>query len=156
MADFKFNQELPLTDMEDTKLKNIKGSFRLVASGSTGTVSLSANTWKSCTFASALTILDSQYVYNTGNKMGFYKTGKYVFIYLQRAKDNNTSQGCGFYVHDEVNNQTLTWGSNAYRWTLNGICMFDITAGDVIYPAMYSNTAITANTMKVWVFSVGM
>ena len=115
MADLKINQELPLADMENTKLKNIKGGFRLVASGSTGTVSLSANTWKSCTFASSLTILDSQYVYNTGNKMGFYKTGKYVFIYLQRAKDSNTSQGCGFYVHDEVNNQTLTWGSNAYR-----------------------------------------
>ena len=160
MADLKLNEELPLIEPSNIKIKNIKGNVRFVGYGKTNTFSISANSWAETTFNAACATYDTNYLtVSGGNKLKVEKSGLYMFIWHQRAVDNSTSQYAGVAFNTDpgvADPQMGMWGGGVYRHSLHGNWIKHLNVGDTIWGRSHSaSKAITAQPISVWVFAIG-
>lgn len=156
MADLKLNEELPLNEHTKMNIRRIKGNLRLVAFGKTSQVSKSSG-WTDTGF-STKTIFDSNYI-SEGVSSGYFrflKSGKYLFIWQQRAQDSIAGQGVGIWLTstDANDNMLMCWGGNKYRDTLQGMYFWNVNAGEEMKTKGYGDAAYTSKPISVWVFAV--
>lgn len=161
MADLKLNEELSLNNHEKIKIRNMKGSLRLVAYGKTDSFSLSASAWAERVFFGGTTVFDNDYIETVSVYGGNYllrtlRKGKYFFIWDCRTQDSSTRQGAGIYLSSTglADNLLMGWGGGRYRHTIQGMMFWNLEAGEEIRAKVYSNTAITCKPVQVWVFAV--
>ena len=156
MIDLKLNEELPLNEHTKMNVRRVKGNLRLVGYGKTSQTSWSAG-WNTNGFTSK-TIVDNNYI-TEGSSSGYFKivkSGKYFFVWQQRAQDSIQGQGAGIWLTSAgtVDNMLQAWGGGRYRDTLQGMYFWNLEAGDEIKTKNYGDAAYTCKPISVWIFAV--
>ena len=156
MADLKINEEAYVSE-DHGAFKSIKGNLKLVGYGISDTVGISATTWSGRGCNGGVCSFDQNWLSCRDSYNGLYvqKAGIYVFFWRSRIPNSNTSVGVGPRINDVRNDSALfTWARSNPRHTTSGMELVSLSVDDLISTKLYSEGAITAYPISVWIFVI--
>lgn len=156
MVDLKINEETYVSE-DHGAFKSIKGNLKLVGYGISDSVGISATTWSARGCNGGVCSFDENWLSCRDISNGLYvqKAGIYVLFWRSRLPNSKTSVGVGPRINDVRNDSALfTWARSNPRHTISGMELVSLSVDDLISTKLYSEDAITAYPISVWIFVI--